>query len=214
MNEENANLTPDEDEDLRPWERSRDPAVLKAARTAMKATHTRSVNKVMKVLIEGIEAFSVKQQRSVVVRDFDELNRRNMRYMKYRSGTEDSGLIAEQWIRTVSEQHMTCLTTVDNYFQNHDDDVPSHRSQTSSRASKTSQLRAKLLESERLEKETELRLKQEQEESRRQIVEQQQLKENQLRKKAHHTQVEADRRQRSLLNSSDQQCLSSSILRQ
>ena len=141
--------TIDEVED---WETSPDPDVVKTARTSAKRRHTIEVNQLTAEVNQSGDVDSVKLQRKIVVRDYNDLERKHNRYIEVAGKKEDP--VEIQWLSDVTKQHSAALEMTEGYITSLKADGATHKtsgSRSSSRSS-ASQALARLQQAERLEK--------------------------------------------------------------
>ena len=191
--------TIDEVED---WETSPDPDVVKTARTSAKRRHTIEVNQLTAEVNQSGDVDSVKLQRKIVVRDYNDLERKHNRYIEVAGKKEDP--VEIQWLSDVTKQHSAALELTEGYITSLKADGATHKtsgSRSSSRSS-ASQALARLQQAERLEKEAELKLIQAKNASAKEREEELML-----------FQIKADREARALADQLEQNRLTSSILR-
>ena len=139
------------------WETSSDPEVIKTARTSAKRRHTIEVNQLIADINASNDADSIKLQRKMVVRDYNDLERKHNRYLQVTGRNADANEI--KWLADVTKQLSDALVLADGYLSSVEMDIRSQRT-VGSRSSSASQALARLQEAERLEQESELKLAQ------------------------------------------------------
>ena len=158
-----AALPPIEEEEevvLSELDQITDPGRLKRLRSGGRTVHTKSGKKLVQAVRVGEDRDTVRAQRAVYVRDFDNLERRHDRYVsvKYGSVSNEETEGEKQWIQAVIYEHQGTLSICDTYLSQ-TKPASSISSRTSSKRSSISSAQAKIREAERKEQETLLRLK-------------------------------------------------------
>ena len=204
----NLSTINEEEEEVAEWETISDPDRLKKFRSAAKSNHTKSTKKLLLGIKVGEDRDQIRTLRALIVRDYDEMERRHDRYLRYLIASPDDIEAEAEWLRGVTQQHRDTLATADDHLATFS--TPSVTSRHSSRRSSSSSTRARIREADRLEKEAELKLKQAEEEAKRREEEDDQIRQmDEFKKK-----VEADRKQRELKDEVEKQRLTGSIMRQ
>ncbi len=187
------------------WETSTDPARLKFWRGVAKSNHTKSIKRVLLAIRQGEEREEIVMKRSVLVFDLESVEKRHHRYMDYAPPPSVLAPDADiKWMNDVAKEHLKTLLAIDRYLQSlppptsafSDISRASSRRSRASNGSQAAALKAKLLETERLHKETELKRQQDLVESQRRAQEDQRIRELEHVRLAEENRIANERRQR------------------
>ena len=190
-------------------ELEKDPVQLKKERTTAKSTHTRVMNKVWPAINNGADRDTIRALQNNLVDAYDAAVKLHDRYLKSINKPQDDPDAAKWW-SDLTDVHKATLSAIDGVLNVQR--ANSHVSGTSirsSRHSSVSSARAKLLETERLQQESLLKLQQEEEER----IEREAEDENMFQAAEYKKRVEAERRRRQIQHEIERQQLSSEILR-
>jgi|LakMenEpi03Aug12_release.lakeMendotaPanAssembly.Ray.scaffolds.fasta_scaffold615270_2 hypothetical protein len=140
-------------------DRITDPGRLKKLRSGGRTTNNKSGKKLVQAVGVGEDRDTVRAQRAVYVRDFDNLERRHDRYVsvKYGSSSNEETEGEKQWIKAVIYENQGTLSMCDTYLAQTKPES-SISSRISSKRSSISYAQAKIREAERKEQEALLRL--------------------------------------------------------
>ena len=190
-------------------ELEKDPVKLKRERTTAKSTHTRVMNKVWPAINNGADRDTIRALQNNLVDAYDATVKLHDRYLKSINKPQDDPDAAKWW-SDLTDLHKAALSAIDVVLnvQRANSHVPG-TSIRSSRHSSVSSARAKLLETERLQQESLLKLQQEEEER----IEREAEDGNLFQAAEYKKRVEAERRRRQIQREIERQQLSSEILR-
>ncbi|EFX67313.1 hypothetical protein DAPPUDRAFT_331195 [Daphnia pulex] len=146
-----------------------DPARLKRFRTTAKMIHTNAGKKLMQSVKVGEDRDTVRALRALYVRDFDSLEKHHDRYVQCNAPncSQDDFDGERDWIQAVIYDHQAILAKCDDYLVQTNPKPASTVSRASSRHSSVSSRQARIHEADRKEREAQLKLQQEQDETRR-----------------------------------------------
>ena len=145
----NLSTINEEEEEVAEWETISDPDRLKKFRSAAKSNHTKSTKKLLLGIKVGEDRDQIRTLRALIVRDYDEMERRHDRYLRYLIASPDDIEAEAEWLRGVTQQHRDTLATADDHLATFS--TPSVTSRHSSRRSSSSSTRARIREADRLE---------------------------------------------------------------
>lgn len=117
MAEAIANLSTinEKEEKIVEWETESDPERLKRFQSAAKSNHTKSTKKLMLGIKVGGDRDQLRKFRALVVRDFDDMERRHDRYLRYLNALPNDLEAEAEWLVVVNQQHREHLATVDSH---------------------------------------------------------------------------------------------------
>lgn len=181
------------EEELSDFENEADPLQLKKWRTSSKSTHSKSLTRLSKAINSSDTAENVKLARAIVVRDFEELERRHARYLLAANLTEKDQEKEDNWLDEIIERHRGALRATDDYLEAHPSSEKSARSARTSSSSQSANAYAlvqKRLEARKLE----LELQQMKQEKVQELVEKHRLHELEAQRKMEERRVALERK--------------------
>lgn len=146
-----------EEDEQEEWQTTVAPAVVKHRRISAKTAHTNSLNRALLAVQVMEDADQVKLLRAIMVREYETLKKIHLRYVELAKLNQVEGDKEWRWANLVTEKHRKALEDIQKYLNLHQNKP---EGSVSSNASSRSSTREKLLEAERLQKETELNIQQ------------------------------------------------------
>ncbi len=153
----------------------------------------------------------VKTLQGLMVREYHTFWKIHRRYIQLSNFGQEQSNREFEWPDEIAKRQTNTLTSLTKYLETQKE--TDNRSSVSAKSSASSTL-AKLQEAERLEKETELRIKQERNEAAEQAGEEERIQQIESARKMEEKRIEAARKDRQLTMELEKQRLTGSFLRQ